>query len=860
MKRIACLFTLFLFAVGMAESENWPQFRGPTGQGLSGETGVPVQWSATDNVAWKTSLPGDAFSSPIVWGDHVFVTTATDNGESCRVIALERTTGRVLWNREVFRQVPRRKQDRNTYATPTPAADGERVYACFFDGSFAALDFSGEIIWTNRGYPFYSEHGLGSSPMLYRDLLIMARDGSGQGEEQELGWQKPWDQAFIVALDTRTGQERWKARRGWSRISHGVPVLWEHEGKVELVSEAGDVVQGFDLETGERLWSSEVLGEGKVPSTVVGEGLVFTAGGWGGRETIKAFKLGGRGDLKTSNLVWEQRKGMPKVPSMLYVKPHLFATTDGGIATCLKAATGEMVWQERLGGNFSASPVAADGRIYFVSDEGDTTVIEAGPTFRILARNPLGEKVQASPAISQGQIFIRTERTLFCLGAIEPKPSVESPKPLPRLRVSDNQRHLVTDTGEPFFWLGDTAWELFHRLNREEATRYLEDRARKGFTVIQAVALAELDGLNTPNAYGHRPLLELDPTRPDVKEGAENDYWDHVDFVVTKAESLGLYVGFLPTWGDKWHKNGGTGPLVFTPENAEVYGRFLGQRYRNHPLVWILGGDKFVGDEEERRILEAMARGLKQGDGGAHLITFHPIGQFSSAIWFHDAPWLDFNMVQTGHTLDRDNYTSIAAEYQRTPLKPVLDGEPGYENIPHAFNAANPRLEAIHARRFCYWALFSGAFGHTYGCNEVWQMWAPDRKPLIGAQLPWNEAIDLPGAGQMRHARALIESGPYFDRMPDPSLVAPPNGGGTDYVAACRAPDARYALVYFPTGQPATLRTFLLQGPRLTAQWFDPRTGEREKLPMVEAAPWKTTTFEPPKVDLDWVLILEVEP
>jgi hypothetical protein len=441
----------------------------------------------------------------------------------------------------------------------------------------------------------------------------------------------------------------------------------------------------------------------------------------------------------------------------------------------------------------------------------------------------------------------------------ESKRVLGNSKPLPRLRVSENQRHLVTAEGAPFFWLGDTAWELFHRLNREEATLYLEDRASKGFTVIQAVALAELDGLNTPNAYGHRPLIENDPTRPDVKEGPENDYWDHVDFVVNKAGSLGLYMGFLPTWGDKWHKNGGTGPLVFTPENAEIYGRFLGERYRDHGLVWILGGDKLVGEGEER-VLDAMARGLKQGDGGAHLMTFHPTGQYSSAIWFHDAPWLDFNMVQTGHTMDRDNYTSVAAEYQRTPVKPVLDGEPGYENIPHAFNSANPRLEAIHARRFCYWALFSGAFGHTYGCNDIWQMWQPGRKPVISAQLPWNEAIHLPGAGQMRHARALIESGPYFDRMPDPSLVAPPNGGGIDYKAACRAPDARYALVYFPVGNPAVIRTFLLKGPRLTAHWYDPRTGEHQPLPAVEVAPWKTTTFQPPQVDQDWVLILESEP
>jgi hypothetical protein len=264
-----------------------------------------------------------------------------------------------------------------------------------------------------------------------------------------------------------------------------------------------------------------------------------------------------------------------------------------------------------------------------------------------------------------------------------------------------------------------------------------------------------------------------------------------------------------------------------------------------------------VGDDEERGILRAMAAGLAEGDGGRHLKTLHPTGQYSSAIWFHDEDWLDFNMVQTGHTRDRHNFASIAAEYNRTPVKPVLDGEPGYENIPHAFNAANGRLEAIHARRFCYWALFSGAFGHTYGCNEVWQMWQPGRKPMIWAELPWHEAIKLPGAAQMGHARRLIEGGPYFDRLPDPSLVEPPNSTGTDYVAACRAADGRYALVYFPSGKPASIRTFLLKGPRLRVHWMDPRSGARAEAAAVDVKPWQNTTFTPPLAGQDWVLILE---
>jgi outer membrane protein assembly factor BamB len=415
MKFIALYFCLLLSAG--VRAENWPQFRGPNSQGCSSETNVPFKWSATENIAWKTPLPGEGWSSPIVWLDSVFVTTATDEGKSCHVLALDRKTGKLRWDQEVFKQSLGHKEGRNTYATPTPATDGERVYACFFDGSFAALDFAGKILWTNRNYPFYSQHGLGTSPIIHGDLLIMARDGSGNGEDKGLGWQRPWDQAFLVALDTRSGRERWKGRRGLSRISHCVPTIWSTSGgQAQVVSEAGDVVQGFDARTGERQWSSQVIGEGKVPSTVIGGGLVFTAGGWGGRESIKAFKLGGHGDLGTNNLVWEQKGIMPKVPSMLYLEGRLFVITDTGTTSCIKASTGEILWKERLTGNYSASPVAAGGHIYFTSDSGETTVVEAAPTFRVVATNSIGEKVQASLAVSQGQVFIRTEKNLFAIG------------------------------------------------------------------------------------------------------------------------------------------------------------------------------------------------------------------------------------------------------------------------------------------------------------------------------------------------------------------------------------------------------------------------------------------------------------
>jgi outer membrane protein assembly factor BamB len=399
-------------------AENWPEFRGPERQGNSAEKNLPLKWSQKENIRWKAAIPGDSWSTPIVWGDRVFLTTATDKGESCRIVSLDAGTGKVLWDREVFRQKPRKKETRNSYATPSPVTDGERVYAVYSDGSFVAVNFAGELVWTNRDHPFYSQHGLGASPVLTGGLLIMTMDASSEGEDKLIGWQKPWDKSYVLALDAKTGKERWKTMRGVTRISHGTPTLWTGpDGRVQVVSEAGDVVQGFDRDTGEKLWTSVVEGEGKVPSTLVAEGMVFTAGGFRGRESIKAFRLGEKGDLQEKNLVWEQKKGNPKVPSMVHVKPYLFTVNDTGFATCLKADTGEVVWYERVSGGFSASPVHADGRLYLLDNNGDTTVIEAGPQFKVLAKNPLGEPTQASMAVAGGRLFIRTDKNLYCVAA-----------------------------------------------------------------------------------------------------------------------------------------------------------------------------------------------------------------------------------------------------------------------------------------------------------------------------------------------------------------------------------------------------------------------------------------------------------
>jgi len=425
------------------------------------------------------------------------------------------------------------------------------------------------------------------------------------------------------------------------------------------------------------------------------------------------------------------------------------------------------------------------------------------------------------------------------------------------LKVSDNRRFLVTEAGRPFFWLGDTAWELFHRLNREEAEMYLRNRAERRFTVIQAVVLAELDGLKTPNAYGQMPLQENDPAQPN------EEYFRHVDWIVSQANALGLYVGLLPTWGNHWHKTNG----IFTPQNAERYGTWLGRRYKEAGLVWILGGDRPVQTETHKEIIRAMARGLRHGDGGAHLITFHPPGGCGSAQWFHDEPWLDFNMRQNGHGTEfTGRYDQTRADYQRAPPKPVLDGEPLYEDHPISFDPRNlGHSVAADVRRPLYWDLFSGAFGHTYGHHSVWQMWSPKQVPKNFPLMPWDKAILQPGAAQMQHARALLESRPFLTRIPDDGLLAPhpiPTalpGAGRYHFAATRDRAGTYALVYAPIGRPFTVRMGQLSGPRVRAWWFNPRDGTATAIGSFANQGERAFLPPAPGEALDWVLVLDDE-
>jgi hypothetical protein len=438
----------------------------------------------------------------------------------------------------------------------------------------------------------------------------------------------------------------------------------------------------------------------------------------------------------------------------------------------------------------------------------------------------------------------------------------------PRLIVDPStHRYLVYENGRPFFYLGDTAWELFHRLTIEEARHYLDDRAAKDFTVIQAVALAEFDGLHTPNAYGHLPLIDDDPTRPAVQDGPDNDYWDHVDAIIDEAEKRGLFVGLLPTWGDKWNLGKwGKGPVIFTPENAAIYGEWLGRRYRDKAVIWIVGGDRPIENDTHRAIIEAMARGLRHGDGGAHLITFHPRGGDSSSIWFHEADWLDFNLRQNGHEPTYPRYAGIRRDYDLILAKPVIDGEPIYEDHPISF-AASEHGHSISAdvRRALYWDLFSGACGHTYGHHSVWQFAAPGREPVNMPLLPWREAIDQPGAHQMQHARHLLESRPILSRIPDDTLIVPDNpatavpGAGRYRFVATRDKSGSWAAIYAPVGRAFTVRTNLLSGTKLNVWWFNPRTGEAISAGRIEKTVTHRFTPPDPGETIDWVLVLDDE-
>ena len=449
-----------------------------------------------------------------------------------------------------------------------------------------------------------------------------------------------------------------------------------------------------------------------------------------------------------------------------------------------------------------------------------------------------------------------------------------------KLQVSESKRYLETTDGKPFLWIGDTAWELFHRLNREEAVEYLKNRKAKGINVIQAVVLAERDGLRTPNPYGAVPFKDFDPTLPNEA------YFEHVDFIVNEAEKLGLFIGMLPTWGDKiYSEHPGAGPIVFNKENAKVYGEFLGKRYKEKPIVWILGGDRNVANNEVLEIWRSMAAGLKKGDNGNHLITYHPRGASSSSQMLHNESWLDFNMYQSGHDKHFNNvYFYAERDYQLKPLKPTLDGEPAYEDIALKFwehidfskgekervpkgvldsdgliqdksHFKNGFFDDYDVRVHAYWNFLAGACGYTYGNNAIWQMFKKGEGSAIPALFDWRESMDRPGAFDLQHVRTLLED-KFYKIVPDPSVIAGKAGEGENRIAAASATDGSFILVYLAKGQTVQVDLKKMDG-KVKARWFEPGEGKYIKTGNYKMK--EIVTFTPPDSGMgrDWILVLE---
>lgn len=418
------------------------------------------------------------------------------------------------------------------------------------------------------------------------------------------------------------------------------------------------------------------------------------------------------------------------------------------------------------------------------------------------------------------------------------------------LQISENGRYIQHKNGKPFFYLGDTAWELFHRLTEDEVELYLENRRAKGFTVIQAVILAELDGLNTPNVNGDKPLIDNDPTMPNEA------YFKWVDKVIKMAEKKGLYLGLLPTWGDKVDIKWGAGPIIFNKENAYIYGVWLGKRYKKYKnIIWIIGGDR-EGGNNNYVIWDEMAKGIKSEDN-RHLMTFHPIGSASSSKWFHNAEWLDFNMFQTGHCHTRYEYPGhfVVNDYNKVPVKPCIDGEPNYENHPICSKPEKGWFGDVDVRLSAYSSLFSGAFGYTYGCHDIWQMLDERYKPKGNARGTWKTSLNLAGAHDMIHIRRLLEPLDWDSRKPVNEIIVSDNKSLKDKISALSGKE--YALIYFPRGKVCVLDFTKLNLPKdISASWMNPRTGQYTKIERFSLD--KNYKAVPPSSgeNNDWVMVV----
>ncbi len=398
--RRTALPLLLCGASASLSADDWPQFRGPDGQGHSRESTLPLTWSENENVRWKVPIPGLGWSSPSILGDRIWVTTATNLGRSLQAICLDRETGRQELTVEAFHsEGEERINEKNSYASPTPLLSGDHVYLHFGPYGTACIRNSGEIVWRTR-LKYSPQHGPGGSPVLFEDLLIVSCDGL--------------DTQFVVALDAHTGKVRWKTARAGSQ-AYATPLVIEAGGRTQVISPGAFRASAYDPRTGKEIWRVR-YGQGfsNVPRPVFGAGLVFICSGFF-EPVLLAVRPDGEGDVTNSHVAWTLKRGAPLTPSPILAGENLYIVSDNGICTCLDARTGATYWRERLGGTFSASPVSADGRIYFLNEDGQTTVVAPGKQFQKLATNQLDGRTLASIAVSGGALFIRTDRHLYRL-------------------------------------------------------------------------------------------------------------------------------------------------------------------------------------------------------------------------------------------------------------------------------------------------------------------------------------------------------------------------------------------------------------------------------------------------------------
>lgn len=394
----------------LTHAEDWPEFRGPTGQGIVTKGELPTTWGKDKNIAWKQTVPGKGWSSPVVVDGRVYLTTAVpgDGGDqSLRALCLDAAKGNILWDKEIFHQESAKSPSihgKNSHASPTPLVSGGKLFVHFGHQGTACLDLDGKVLWRNTTLHYAPVHGNGGSPILVEDMLVFSCDGG--------------DKRFVVALDIADGSVRWTTPRTvevTKKFSFSTPLVIEVGGRMQIISPGSNIVSAYDPADGKEIWRVRYKGYSVIPRPVYGQGLVFICTGYD-RPGLLAIRPDGKGDVTETHVVWKTSKAVPHTPSLLLIGKELYMISDNGVASCLDAQTGAVHWQQRLGGNYSASPLFAADKLYFQSEQGTGVVLQAGKEFKLLAKNLLDERSLATPAAADGALFIRTEKHLYRIG------------------------------------------------------------------------------------------------------------------------------------------------------------------------------------------------------------------------------------------------------------------------------------------------------------------------------------------------------------------------------------------------------------------------------------------------------------